>query len=77
MDRVITNLKLKLLQDDKAAWEIALKCGFSPSLLSHYATGRRTMRPKHLRALARYFKCSQQEILGTSIFEMGDLYDAQ
>jgi transcriptional regulator with XRE-family HTH domain len=70
-ERTLLNLKIKVLQADQPAYEIAVKCGMSPSQLSQYVTGRQRVRPKHLRALARFFKCSQQEILGTSTFEIG------
>lgn len=69
---VLTNLKVKLLQDDLPAWQIGAKVGIHPSVLSEYALGKRELRPKHLRALARYFKCKQTEILGTSEFEVSD-----
>lgn len=68
-EQTLTNLKVKLLEDDRPAWEIAAKCGMAPAQLTHYATGRQAIRPKHLRALARYFRCSQQDILGTSTFD--------
>ena len=64
----LTNLKVKLLQDDIPAWQIAAKVGIHPSTLSEYALGKKEIKAKHLRALARYFKCPQRDILGTSEF---------
>jgi transcriptional regulator with XRE-family HTH domain len=64
----ITNLKVKLLEDDLPAWQIAAKVGIHPSTLSAYAQGRQTILPKHLRKLARYFHVPQSEILGTTQF---------
>jgi transcriptional regulator with XRE-family HTH domain len=64
----LTNLKVKLLQDDIPAWQIAAKVGIHPSTLSEYALGKKEIKAKHLRALAKYFKCPQRDILGTSEF---------
>ena len=66
----LTNLKVKLIEADQPAWAIAAKCGISPSVLSAYAVGSRKIIPKHLRALARYFKCPAADISGTSEFEV-------
>ena len=64
----LTNLKVKLLLADEHAYVIAAKCGIHPSQLSKYALGQQTIRPNHLRALTKYFKCTQRDILGTSEF---------
>ncbi len=69
-ERTLTNLKIKLLESDLPAWQIAAKCGMHPAQLSQYATGNEAIRPKHLRALARFFKCPQKEIVGTTTFDM-------
>lgn len=77
MERTITNLKVKLLEADVAAYKIAAKIGIHPSQLTRYALGYEPIRPKHLRALARYFKCPQTEILGTSTFVLEATDDPQ
>jgi len=64
---VVTNLKMLLLDDDLPAWQIAAKCGMHPNTLSSYATGKRpSIKAKHLRALSKYFRIPQSEIVGTT-----------
>ena len=67
-ERSISNLKIKLLESDQPAYVVAAKCGMHPSQLTRYALGTEQIRPGHLRALAKYFKCPQREILGNSTF---------
>lgn len=64
----LTNLKVKLLLADEPQFVIAGKLGIHPSQLSKYALGQQSIRPTHLRALCKYFKCPQRDILGTSEF---------
>jgi transcriptional regulator with XRE-family HTH domain len=66
----ISNLKVKLLEDDLPAYQIAAKLGIHPSTLSAYALGKQVILPRHLRKLARYFKVPQAEILGTSEYAL-------
>lgn len=68
MTHTLSNLKVKLLLADEPAFVIAGKLGIHPSQLSKYALGQQTISPKHLRALCKYFKCKQVDILGTSEF---------
>jgi transcriptional regulator with XRE-family HTH domain len=75
MAETLTNLKIKLLEDDAPAYRIAAHCGIHPSILSEYALGKSSIKAKHLRALARYFKCPQSEILGTTTFEVNGADD--
>lgn len=69
MERTITNLKVKLLEADQPQYMVGAKCGIHPSQLSRYALGQETIKPKHLRALCKYFKCTQKALLGTSTYE--------
>lgn len=69
MPETLTNLKVKLIEDDLPAYQVAAACSIHPSQLSRYALGQDSIKAKHLRALARYFKCDQSEIIGTTTFE--------
>lgn len=60
----LTRLKILLLEDDKPAYQVAALCGMHPYVLSTYATGQKQPSIAHLRALCKYFKCRQQDILG-------------
>jgi transcriptional regulator with XRE-family HTH domain len=64
MPERITKLKILLLESDKPQYKIAADCGMHPSQLSAYALGQHRISIKHLRALAKYFRCSQQDIVG-------------
>lgn len=64
----LTNLKVLLLKDDLPAYKVAAKLGLHPSILSEYALGKKTIPKRHIRPLCRYFKVTQQELLGTSEF---------
>ena len=66
----ITNLKRLLIDSDKNAYEIAASCKMHPYTLSTYATGKKAILPHHLRALCKYFKVTQKEMLGTTTYEM-------
>jgi transcriptional regulator with XRE-family HTH domain len=59
----ITRLKMLLLDADQPQYQVAAKCGIHPSTLSDYALGKEPS-VDHLRALCKYFKCRQQDILG-------------
>jgi hypothetical protein len=72
VERTLTNLKVKLLEDEQPAYMIAAKCGMHPSQLTRYALGNETIKPGHLKALCRYFKCAQKELLGTATFVLED-----
>ena len=72
MEHTITNLRLRLLESDQPAYVIAAQCGLHPSQMTRYASGQETIRPHHLRALAKYFQCTQRDILGTTTVEVGD-----
>jgi hypothetical protein len=69
MERTLTNLKIKLLEADVPQYMVGAKCGIHPSQLSRYALGQDEIKPKHLRALCKFFHCRQAELLGTSTFE--------
>ena len=74
-ETTITNLKWKLLDaaaEGTPAYKVAAACQMHPYTLSRYALGKSVMQPVHLRALCRYFECSQQELLGTSTFDYDD-----
>jgi DNA-binding Xre family transcriptional regulator len=60
----LTRLKIKLLEDDEPQYLIAARCGIHPSRLSMYALGQCRIPVKHVRALCKYFKCAQKDILG-------------
>jgi transcriptional regulator with XRE-family HTH domain len=59
----LTKLKILLLEDDKPQYQVAALCGIHPSTLSNYALGQHPS-VAHLRALCKYFKCRQQDIIG-------------
>ena len=67
-EKTISNLKILLLEADVPQYQAAAKCGIHPSQLSRYALLQDDVKPKHLRALCRFFKCTQQELLGSSTF---------
>jgi hypothetical protein len=60
----LTRLKIYLLESDEPQYRIAASCGIHPSVLSKYALGQENMSIKHLRALCKYFKCRQSDLLG-------------
>ena len=60
----LTRLKVKLLEQAEPQYQVAARCGIHPSQLSEYALGQTRPSLKHLRALCKYFHCSQQDILG-------------
>lgn len=60
----ITNLKYMLLVNEVSQHQVAVATGMHDAQLSRYALGREPIPIKHLRALCKYFKCSQQQILG-------------
>jgi hypothetical protein len=60
----LTKLKIKLLEDERPQYQIAAACGIHPSQLSVYALGQHPMSVRHLRALTKYFRCRQQDLLG-------------
>lgn len=70
----LTKLKAKLINakmiDGTTNYTIAAECGMHPTQLSRYAAGKDRIQPRHLRALCRYFECSQHELLGTRTFDM-------
>ena len=68
----ITKLKVLLLEADEPQYRIAAACGIHPSQLSSYALGRHRMSIKHMRALASYFKCTQQDLQGWEKVEWVD-----
>lgn len=71
----ISKLRILLL-DKKAAdpnfyeRDVAVACGFHPTRLSEYATGKRAIPVHHLQLLCSYFNCRPYDILG----EAGDVY---
>jgi hypothetical protein len=65
----ITKLKVLLLEADEPQYRIAAKCNMHPSQLSQYALGQTQMSIKHLRALAKYFHCRQQDLQGWETVE--------
>jgi transcriptional regulator with XRE-family HTH domain len=60
----VSRLKIKLLEADEPQYVVAAVCRMHPSQLSEYALGQRPMSIKHLRALAKYFGCRQQDLQG-------------
>ena len=60
----ISRLKILLLEDERPQYYVAAACGIHPSELSKYALGQRRPSLIHLRALAKYFDCTQQDLLG-------------
>lgn len=68
----ITKLKILLLEADEPAYRIAAATGMHPSILSAYALGQKQLSVKHLRALAKYFKCRQQDLQGWETVEWVD-----
>lgn len=68
-EKTISNLKVLLLEADVPQYQVAAKCGIHPSQLSRYALLQDDVKPKHLRALCRFFKVAQQELLGSSTFD--------
>jgi transcriptional regulator with XRE-family HTH domain len=67
-EKTISNLKVLLLEADVPQYQVAAKCGLHPSQLSRYALQQDEIKPKHLRALCRFFRVTQQELLGSSTF---------
>ena len=69
----LTKLKILLLEADESQYRIAAACGMHPSILSQYALGQRQMSIKHMRALAKYFRCTQQDLHGYEVIEWADI----
>ena len=67
----ITRLRVWLLEDERPQYQIAAVCGMATITLSQYALGDRRMSMRHLRALAAYFDCTQQDLLGWEEVELG------
>ena len=69
----LTKLKILLLEADESQYRIAVHCGMHPSVLSQYALGQKQMSIKHMRALAKYFRCTQQDLHGYEVIEWADI----
>ena len=69
----LTKLKILLLEADESQYRIAAACGMHPSILSQYALGQKQMSIKHMRALAKYFRCTQQNLQGYEVIEWAEI----
>ena len=68
-EKSISNLKVLLLEADVPQYQVAAKCGIHPSQLSRYALMQDDIKPRHLRALCKYFKVAQGAVLGSSTYD--------
>lgn len=60
----ITKLRLRILETGGPAYIVAAHCGFSPSRMSEYVLGRKTIPPKHLIALCQVLRCDPDDVTG-------------
>lgn len=62
-DRV-TNLRLRLMEDGRPQYIIAAELEVSPSRLSEYALGNRTIPQHRVYTFCRVLRCNPDELLG-------------
>lgn len=60
----ISKLRLKLVESGERQYVIAARANISPSRVSEYAMGQRSIPSHHLVALAKVLKCAPADLIG-------------
>jgi transcriptional regulator with XRE-family HTH domain len=61
---MITNLRLRLLEDGRPQYKIAAEVGVSPARISEYALGKRPIPTNHIYSLVRVLGCNVSDLIG-------------
>lgn len=60
----ITKLRYKLLNCNVPQYRISGITGVHPSRISEYSLGQKAIPPHHLIALAQFFECEPEDLIG-------------
>lgn len=66
-DEPITKLRARILEQTRYEYQIAADAGMSPSTLSRYVLGQKTIKPEHVMSLCEVLACDPTDLVGVEL----------